>query len=184
MPLRTDAFRPSGRLAARRACLALILAVAGGAAVAETGFTSLDSQTQALKQDVLELNRDLFLLEEELLFPSSTQVAVFVSMDAGALFELDSVQVKIDDKVVANYLYTERELQALRRGGVHRIHMDNVKTGEHEIVALFVGKGPNDRDYRRGASAKFTKELGPRFLELRVIDSGTAQQPEFQIKQW
>ena len=184
MPSRTHPQRPSGRLLALWVGLILAVALLSGVAAAETTFNSLDTQTQDLKQDVLELNRDLFLLEEELLFPSSTQVAIFVSMDAGVLFDLDSVQVKIDDKVVANYLYTERELEALRRGGVHRIHMDNVKTGEHEIVALFVGKGPNDRDYRRGASAKFTKDLGPRFLELRVIDSGTAQQPEFQIKQW
>lgn len=163
--------------------LAAVLAVTQAAEEPED-FQTLDSQTQSLKEEVLELNRDLFLLEEELLFPSSTQVSVFVSMDSGTLFGLDSVQLKIDDEVVSNYLYTERELEALRRGGVHRLYVGNLKAGEHELVALFVGKGPNGRDYKRGAETRFTKELGPRFMELRIVDSGSQQQPEFEVKQW
>lgn len=147
-------------------------------------FRSLDQQTQDLKQEVLNLNRDLFLLEEELLFPSSTQVTVFLSMDVGAFFALDSVQLKIDDKVVTNYLYTEREVAALHRGGVQRLHMDNLKAGEHEIVAILVGKGPQGRDYRRGASLVFEKGLSPKFLELRIVDSTAKHQPDFEIKDW
>jgi invasion protein IalB len=92
---------------------------------------SLDKEVQALKKEVLDLNRDLFLLEEELLFPANSQVAFFVSMDVGEYFELDSVNIQIDGKEVANYLYTERETEALLRGGVHRIHMANLKTGTH-----------------------------------------------------
>src|SRR5580698_2313090 len=44
-------------------------------------FKSLDGDVQGLKKEVLDLNKDLFLLEEELLFPANTQVAVFVSLD-------------------------------------------------------------------------------------------------------
>src|SRR6185295_20173290 len=91
---------------------------------------ALDGKIQSLKQDVMELNRDLLVLEEELLFPASTQVAVFVSMDVGALFQLDSVQVKLDDQVVAHYLYTERELKALYRGGVQRLYLGNLRSGK------------------------------------------------------
>lgn len=186
MVSRLNCAGPPATASVRRAglLLAFVLLAAAGTGLAEEGFTALDTETQALKQEVIELNRDLFLLEEELLFPSSTQVSVFVSMDAGLLFDLDSVQLKIDDQVVANYLYTEREQQALRRGGVQRLHVGNLKAGDHELVALFVGKGPNGRDYRRGATVTFTKELGPKFLEVRIVDSGTAQQPEFAIKQW
>ena len=103
---------------------------------------SLDQDVQSLKKEVLDLNRDLFLLEEELLFPANSQVAFFISMDVGEYFELDSVNIKIDGKEVANYLYTEREADALIRGGVHRVHMANLKTGDHELVAIFTGKGP------------------------------------------
>ncbi len=91
---------------------------------------------------MVDLNRDLFVLEEELLFPANTQVAVFVSMDVGDFFALDSVTLKIDQKEVANYLYTPREAEALLKGGVHRVYLGNLKVGEHELVALFSGKGP------------------------------------------
>ena len=106
---------------------------------------------------MIHLNRDLLVLEEELLFPANTQVALFVSMDVGKLFELDSVQIKLDDKVVTNYLYTPIEVQALHRGGVQRVYVGNLKAGTHEIVAFFTGKGPHDRDYKRGATIKFDK---------------------------
>ena len=147
-------------------------------------FRELDEDVQALKKEVLDLNRDLFLLEEELLFPANSQVAFFVSMDVGEYFELDSVQLKIDGKEVANYLYTAREVDALVRGGVHRVHMANLKTGEHELVAIFTGKGPNIRDYRRGATLVFNKGIGAKYVELEITDRVRKQQPEFIIKEW
>ena len=147
-------------------------------------FRSLDEDVQTLKKEVLDLNRDLFLLEEELLFPANSQVAFFVSMDVGEYFEIDSVQLKIDGKEVANYLYTAREADALARGGVHRLHMANLKTGEHEFVAIFIGKGPNVRDYRRGATTVFDKGIGAKYFELEITDRVKKQQPEFIIKEW
>jgi len=164
------------------------VAEASDAAAAETKsrdeFRSLDSDVQSLKKEVLDLNRDLFLLEEELLFPANSQVAFFVSMDVGEYFELDSVSIKIDGKEVANYLYTAREADALVRGGVHRVHMANLKTGEHEIIAIFTGKGPHVRDYRRGATTVIDKGIGAKYLELEITDRIKKQQPEFLIKEW
>ncbi len=147
-------------------------------------FRNLDQDVQSLKKEVLDLNRDLFLLEEELLFPANSQVAFFISMDVGEYFELDSVQLKIDGKEVANYLYTAREADALIRGGVHRVHMANLKTGEHELIAIFTGKGPHVRDYRRGATVTFDKGIGAKYLELEITDRVKKQQPEFEIKEW
>ena len=147
-------------------------------------FRALDKDVQSLKKEVLDLNRDLFLLEEELLFPANSQVAFFISMDVGEYFELDSVRLNIDGKEVANYLYTAREADALVRGGVHRVHMANLKTGEHELVAIFTGKGPHIRDYRRGATLMFNKGIGAKYLELEITDRVKKQQPEFVIKEW
>lgn len=147
-------------------------------------FRSLDEEVQDLKREVLDLNRDLFVLEEELLFPANTQVAVFISMDVGTFFQLDSVQIKLDDKEVSNYLYTSRELEALLRGGVHRIHLGNLKVGDHEMVAFFTGEGPHERDYRRGAQLTFDKGVGPKYIELRISDRVSKQQPEFIVKEW
>jgi hypothetical protein len=147
-------------------------------------FRSLDEDVQSLKKEVLDLNRDLFLLEEELLFPANSQVAFFISLDVGEYFQLDSVNLKIDGKEVANYLYTVREADALTRGGVHRVHMGNLKVGDHELIAIFTGKGPNIRDYRRGATMSFNKGIGAKYVELNITDAVKKQQPEFDIKEW
>lgn len=152
---------------------------------AERGeFRTLDSDVQDLKKQVLDLNRDLFLLEEELLFPANTQVAVFVSMDVGEFFALDSVELKVDNKDVANYLYTDREADALVKGGVQRLFIGNLKAGEHELVAVFSGEGTHTRDYRRGAALKFAKGIGPKYIELTISDRAAKQQPEFIVKEW
>jgi hypothetical protein len=145
---------------------------------------SLDEDTQTLKKDVVDLNRDLFVLEEELLFPANTQVAVYVSMDVGEFFALDSITLKIDNKEVTNYLYTPREVDALLKGGVQRLYLGNLKVGNHELVAFFSGKGPDNRDYRRGASLKFDKSIGAKYLELKIEDRQRKMQPEFEIKDW
>ena len=162
-------------------------APADAAAPSETAAADtrgLDQEVQGLKKDVVDLNRDLFMLEEELLFPANTQVAVFLSMDVGDFFALDSVQLKIDQKEVINYLYTPREVEALLKGGVHRLYLGNLKVGRHELVAFFSGKGPNDRDYKRGATLKFEKGIGAKYLELKINDRQRRLQPEFEIKDW
>jgi hypothetical protein len=105
-------------------------------------------------------------------------------LDIGEFFKLDSVKLKIDDKEVSNYLYTVRERKALARGGVQRLYMGNIRTGKHELVALFVGIGPNNREYRRGASLEFEKTEDPKFIELKISDAMKNQQPKFTIKEW
>jgi len=153
-------------------------------ASASSEFKTLDQDVQTLKKDVLDLNRELFVLEEELLYPADTQVAFFVSMDVGAFFGLDTITLKVDNKEVANYLYTARETQALLKGGVQRVYVGNLKVGEHELVAFFTGKGPNQRDYKRGTSVKFTKGVGAKYLELKISDKVIKEQPEFIVKEW
>ena len=157
---------------------------AAAPAAPATPAAGLDERVQQAKSDVIKLNRDLLVLEEELLFPASTQVALFVSMDVGKLFALDSVQIKLDDKLVSNHLYTPLEVEALHRGGVQRLYLGNLKSGTHEIVAFFTGQGPHERDYKRGATIKFDKGTGAGYVELRIKDSGGKLQPEFDVKVW
>jgi hypothetical protein len=158
------------------------------AAAASAAPAALDTRIQDTKADVIRLNRDLLVLEEELLFPGNTQVAVFVSMDVGKLFVLESMQIKLDDKVVANHLYTPLEVQALHRGGIQRVYVGNLKAGEHQIVAFFSGQGPahgeDRRDYRRGTTLKIDKGTEPKYVELRIKDSAGKLQPEFEVKVW
>lgn len=157
------------------------LGVAAAVPAAEAG---LDARLEATKAEVIRLNRDLLALEEELLFPASTQVALFVSMDVGRLFGLDSVQLRLDDKLVANYLYTPLEVQALHRGGVQRVWLGNLRAGTHELVATFTGQGPHERDYKRGATLRFDKGSEPKYIELQIRDKVGKLQPEFEVKVW
>ena len=153
-------------------------------AASQPADAGVDAQVQSLKSDVLDLNRDLFVLEQELLYPANTQVAVFVSMDAGTFFALDAVQLKIDGKEVANYLYTPRETHALVQGGVQRLYVGNLKVGKHELVAFLTGKGPHDLDYTRGATLDFEKDIGAKYLELTITDDQRKLQPQFRLKDW
>ncbi|MBT8423159.1 MAG: AraC family transcriptional regulator [Gammaproteobacteria bacterium] len=163
---------------------ASVPAISDDAVVMAGSMASLDEQTQSLKKAVLDLNRELFVLEEELLYPANTQVAVFVSMDVGEYFGLDSIELTLDGKDVSSYLYTEREVDALHRGGVHQLYRGNLKVGEHELVAVFTGAGPHDRDYRRGATLSFDKAIGAKFVELRISDKAAKLQPEFVVREW
>jgi len=143
---------------------------------------SLDAEIEVLKKQVLSLNRDLFILEEDLLFPPDTQFSIFLSMDAGALFNLDSVQIKINDKNIANHLYTDRELAALKRGGVQRLYIGNLPSGEHAIVAIFTGVGSKGRDYSRSESVVIEKTTEPQFVEFMIADDTGKEQPQFNVR--
>ncbi|MCG8673034.1 MAG: hypothetical protein MI867_26805 [Pseudomonadales bacterium] len=145
---------------------------------------SLELEMQALKEKVLEINRDLFVLEEDLLFPSSTQINVFVSFDAKEYFALDGVTLKVDDRPISNHLYTKREVKALERGAVQRLFTGNLTTGDHELVAVVTGVGPEGRDYRRAISLDFEKSSGTKYIELKIIGDDLRKQPIFQLKEW
>ncbi len=165
------------RLAALLSLLSCIPASSGVLAQESAG------KVESLKESVLTLNRDLLILEEDLLYPASTQVAVYVSMDLGAFFALDAIKLEIDNQLVASELYTDKQTNALFRGGVQRLYVGNLKAGEHEISAFFTGRGPQ-KDYKRGAKLVVTKSQEPIVLELKIIDSTAQLQPEFEIKQW
>jgi hypothetical protein len=179
----------SGRFSLTRvrcalAVLTLVCAGTAGATDPAAEFKTVDQDVQSLKKQLIDLNRDLFKLEEELLYPASTQVAVFLSVDVGTFFALDSVELKLDDKDVTDYLYTEREVKALHRGGVQRLYLGNLKAGEHELIAFFTGKGPHERDYRRGTTLKFDKAIGAKYIELKISDRTASLQPEFVVHEW
>jgi hypothetical protein len=121
----------------------------------------------------------LFILEEDLLFPSSTQVAVYLSMDVGEYFKLDSVELKIDGKLATHYLYTDRQVNALYKGSVQRLFVGNVNQGTREISAFFIGTGPENRPYKRAVTLEFDKDDEAATVELKIVDSTSKQQPTF-----
>ena len=156
-----------------------VLAGTGAGTGANMG-PSVAGELESIKLDVATLKRDLVILEEELLFPASSQLAVYVAMDVGEFFQLDSVTVELNGKEVSHHLYTERQADALHRGGVDRVYLGNVKQGNNQLTAFFVGRGPDGRDYRRATSVDFEKAFEPTFIELDIADSTAEHQPEFR----
>ncbi|AEP31746.1 hypothetical protein [Brumicola nitratireducens] len=141
--------------------------------------SDLAAEMETLKQALVNLNRDLFILEEDLLFPSSTQVAVYLSMDVGEYFKLDAVELKIDGKLATNYLYTDRQVNALYKGGVQRLFVGNINQGSRELTAFFIGTGPENRPYKRAVTLEFEKDDEAATVELKIVDSTSKQQPTF-----
>ncbi|MBU2113206.1 MAG: AraC family transcriptional regulator [Gammaproteobacteria bacterium] len=141
-------------------------------------------QLEQLKQQVIQLNRELFLLEEELLFPPQTQLALYLSVDSGQFFQLDSVELRLNDKPIAAHLYTVEQRDALSRGAIQPLFKTNINAGEHNLTAVFVGKGPDKRDYRRAVSYQFAKADDAVLLELQIKDRSSDYQPEFIVAPW
>ena len=165
--------------------LALLATFSQSPAVAEEPAEApVAISVEELKKQVIRLNRDLFILEEDLLFPASTQFAVFLSLDTGEFLKLDSVKLKVNDEVVAAHLYTERQLKALQQGGMQRLHIGNLKSGDHEITAFVDGIGPDNRVYRKAATLNITKGTDTKALEIRIQDQSSNYQPDVSIVEW
>jgi hypothetical protein len=137
---------------------------------------SLDEQVQEIKSDVLSIAAELSRLEERLLYPSNTQVALFVSLAEGETFRLDSVQIQIDGELVAHHIYSFKELEALQKGGVQRIYTGNIPTGEHQLEVSVSGQLPGGRDFSGIESFGFSKDVEPKLVGITLAgrDSGAA----------
>ncbi len=136
--------------------------------VSKEQIKGLDEQVQEIKTDILGIAAQLSLLEEKLLYPSNTQVAVFVSLVSGETFRLDSVEIQLDGKPVAHHLYSFKELEALQKGGVQRIYTGNIKSGAHDLQVLLTGKTADGSDLRAKESFKFKKDVGPKIAEISL----------------
>lgn len=145
---------------------------------------AISDEIQSLKSQVIDLNKDLRLMEERLLFPSSTKYSVFVSLATGQFFELEGIKFKLDGKFVATHVYSAKQREALARGGVHRLLVTNLSEGKHNATVFFTGIGSNGRPYKRAVDLDFTKGAGSEYLQIAVSDDGATQEPVFELKQW
>jgi hypothetical protein len=136
--------------------------------VSRDQIKGLDEQVQEIKSDVLGIAAELNQLEEKLLYPSNTEVAVFVSLASGETFRLDSVEIEVDGKAVTHHLYTFKELEALRKGGVQRIYTGNIRTGEHNLKISVLGKSAGGADFQKTESFKVNKDVGPKIVEISL----------------
>lgn len=159
----------------------LALCLASGAVSAADDVAQ---RAEALKNRVIELNRSLYKLEQDTLAPVDTQVVVFVAVDEGAGFDLDSVELRLDDRLATQYLYSDQERQALLKGGVQRLYVAALPEGTHQIQAVFSGRGAGDSYLRKVEQFRFTKGGGATLLELRVArNAANPKLPRFVVRE-
>jgi len=142
----------------------------------------LDEQIQEIKSDVLSISAELRGLEEKLLYPSGTQVAVFVSLTKGETMRLDAVRLQIDGQLVAHYIYSAKELEALRKGGVQRLYVGNVATGDHQLEVTIDAKLESGEDFSRTEHFGFRKEVKPKMVGLTL--AGPASGTPIALGEW
>lgn len=136
--------------------------------VSREQIKGLDEQVQEIKSDVLDIAEELNQLEEKLLYPSNTQVAVFVSLVSGETFLLDAVEIQLDGKPVAHHIYTFKELEALQKGGVQRIYTGNILAGDHDLLVSVMGKSQGGADFQKMERFKVNKDVGPKIVEVSL----------------
>ena len=132
---------------------------------------SLDGQVQEIKSDVLGIASELSNLEERLLYPSSTQVAVFVAIEDDD-FRLDAVKIEIDGELATHHIYSFKELEALQKGGVQRIYTGNVPTGDHQLSVTMIGKLKNGSEFDKTDQFSFAKGVEPKALGITLAGPG------------
>ena len=141
---------------------------ASGQEVSKEQIKGLDEQVQEIKSDVLSIAAQLNQLEERLLYPSNTQIAVFVSLVGDEKFRLDSVEIQLNGTPVAHHIYTYKELEALQKGGVQRIYTGNIRAGEHDLQVFVIGKSAEGVDFRKKEQFKVDKDVGPEIVEIAL----------------
>jgi hypothetical protein len=140
------------------------------AEISKEQMKGLDEQVQEIKGDVLGIAAELYQLEEKLLYPSDTQVAVFISLAEDEEFRLDTVEVRIGGQPVANHLYTFKELEALQKGGVQRLYSGNITTGDHVLQVTLTGKSKGGSDIQKTENFTFSKDVGPKIVEITLAE--------------
>jgi hypothetical protein len=153
-------------------CVLLLSAAAYGQEISREHIKGLDEQVQEIKSDVLSIAAELNQLEEKLLYPSNTQIAVFVSLAGGETFRLDAVEIRLDGTPVAKHLYTFKELEALQKGGVQRIYTGNVRSGEHDLQVSVIGKTGGGADVQKTERFTVNKDVGPKIVEISLAAQG------------
>lgn len=166
------------------AFLLFLMGFAFSSVAFSAGGADLENTIEDLKTEVIELNRELFELEEQLLYPATTSFAVFVSMDSVKDFDLKSVKLELDQSAVTSHLYTYEQVEALRRGGIQKLFQGNLKPGVHNVKAVIQGKDSDGRPVQRTVVADFGKARSTKYLEVKISRNPKKQQPEFAIVEW
>jgi len=141
-------------------------------------------KAETIKKNLIKLNRELYQFEDDLLYPTNTQLAVFLSITEKTTFNLDSVELRLDNHLVASYIYKSNELRALRKGGIQRIYLGSLSDGKHKLTAQFNGQNSSTSYFRKKKAFNFTKEHKAKFIQMVVSENKTTGDPLFKVKLW
>lgn len=136
--------------------------------VSRKRIEGLDEQVQEIKTDVLAIAEELNQLEEKLLYPSNSQIAIFISLAEGETFRLDSVELQLDGRPAAHHIYTFKELEALQKGGVQRLYTGNVASGDHDLQVSIRGKSTGGSDFLKTERFLTHKHVKPAIVEISL----------------
>lgn len=171
------------------ACGLVLLGWASAASASDEGgqdpsFTRIDREVQAIKQEMLDINRDLSSLEGELLYPPEHRLTVFLSLGSNTTVDIDALKIDLNGESLVHHRYSDAEMEALRKGGVHKAYIGSIEKGEHVLRAQLSGTGRRDQVFDIVNSARFTKLQGTRYVELLVSESTLRGVPRLTIQSW
>lgn len=133
---------------------------------------SLDDQVQDAKSVALSIAAELNILEERLLYPSGTQVSIYLSVARQADIQPSAVAIHINGEPVTNHIYSVKELEALQKGGVQKLYVGNVVEGRHELRVTITGALVDGTDFAETGQHMFTKDVEPKALSIRLARPG------------
>lgn len=165
-------------------CLNILVGIFFCIPVYSNDFGVLDSRVTAIKNDVIELGKDMRVFERVAVYPDEKRLSIFLTLDVGKFFLLKRFKIKIDEETVISREFHHHETQGLSNGAAVRVHVANIEEGSHKLLAFFEGEGPRKRHYKRAVKYSFTKKTDPIFIEMRASDSEKRLQPEFLVKEW
>ncbi|NOX76437.1 MAG: hypothetical protein GXP17_07470 [Gammaproteobacteria bacterium] len=161
-----------------------IAATAAAASTLEATFQQLDAEAEKALGEVLVLGAEMALLEESRTIPLNNRLEVLVSIEPSPFFRLEAVQLQVDGKTVSSYTYTLNELTALSSGGAHSLFRGELPAGRHQLVAVLLGRFPEDAEFKREVAFILVSGSGPRVMELRVESGDEKTPPGFFVKEW
>jgi len=142
---------------------------------------SIANKIQALKEQAVVLHKDLAQLEQDLIYPSTTQIAIYLAKRIDKALSLGSVKLSVDGTLVSTHVYTSEQNKALELGGMQRLYLGNLGVGDH--VFSFEIKVFNDKDevfIFQGQDAYY-KGSQPLSLSINLSDAQGSKSPEISL---
>ena len=134
-------------------------------------------ELQRLKQQSLELDRDLLILQDKLKQP----LRIFVSQYTDSKFVLEKMTIKLNGRQIVSHEYNEVQRQALTDRGAHLIYQGALQPGVYNLIAYY----QSGMNYQGGSEFKFTKSNEAYDIEVILHKNESREsrlQPEVSIR--